>query len=79
MAAKPTKLDKLLLKVMQELTEAMPANGFIVVSMGEKHGKDHLLTYSNLPDDEVQHVAALILDVGSVPEVSAPKDRKMLH
>jgi hypothetical protein len=63
---------------LQELKEQNPEHGFIIVTVGAQHGREHILTYSNMPDDSVKYVAALIVDMGEGVEKSA-KQRKKLH
>lgn len=63
---------------LKELTNDFPDQGFVVVSVGEQHGREHITTFSNLPDESVQYVAALIIESGEETEKKARK-RKKLH
>jgi hypothetical protein len=71
------KLREQVLDALTGLKDDNPDNGFIIVTVGAKNGREHILTYSNLPDESVKYVAALIVDMGEEVEHSAKKRRKL--
>lgn len=66
------------ISVLQDLKDRNPDHGFVIVTVGTQHGREHILTYSNMPDDSVKYVAALIVEMGEGVEQSTKK-RKKLH
>lgn len=72
------KLKADVIEVLSGLKDQNPDHGFIIVTVGSQNGREHVLTYSNMPDKSVKYVAALIVDMGEGVEQSAKK-RKKLH
>lgn len=62
---------------LKELTTDFPDQGFVVVTVDEQQGREHITTFSNLPDESVQYVAALIIESGEEAEKKQRKMRKL--
>ncbi|CAA2141518.1 hypothetical protein [Hyphomicrobium sp. ghe19] len=62
---------------LNELTNEFPDGGFVIVTVQETQGQEHIRTFSNLPDASVQYVAALIVENGEVVEKKTKKKRKL--
>jgi len=69
-------LDDGMLSLLKSLADAHPDRGFLVVSVGSKDGREHMLTYSNMESDTVVQVAALIVDASEEAEEVPPVGKR---